>query len=1437
MYIDHSFTKFYEKEEKDLMQKTVKLGILGKSAIVALAVILLLSILSPLYQIPNVSAASAFTSATTVYVNADNYSDFAKSGITLEARFYNASGTYLGNSSVTKQSDGLYYFTVAANTAKIEIVRLDNSVLSVSGSPASGYNRIYFNNTSNWSTVKAYAWYMNGSTAVEGLGAWPGKAMTRIGTSSYYYIDVKNTFTNIIFNNGSTQTDNLTINTAAGNLYTFSNNLWSTYGVVSTISATASSRASNSANTLYVTGESSCKWSKYATPISSNLTTVYVKASSWSSAYVSYDPNDPLSVVTKCSNTTTSGSSSSSYTGYFKVQIPTGSNFIFKPNAGSDNAGSTSTLSVPSGLSKPCYNVITKRWQELSQSADSVSYSVTQDNYSSYSNIIGVKATYYDYLSDAECNGTWLNPIQAGTGFNGSQDNWYPFYIFNQKLSALAKSNSSWSKPLYFGNFCNTSGAYDTSDHASGGWSNVTNSTNAYKFDYYANNSNGLYDSYTSYQGLMRPSLINDKLMVTDSLQAPYFNNEWLISENIGRVVKATFPFTVEDKGTYKYYEFNSKDAEDNVYFTWANSSSESYPTRVNYGGGSNYGIDDGLKYFMNGGVSGKGIFPFNNVSGTKGTKNSNENKNYGFGIRMDIDFRVPENGLVPNSSTPITFDFTGDDDLWVYITDKDTGASQLVLDMGGDHKESHGQINFNTKTATVDKVHIGTGTQTFTGYLYLNKDNAGWGTPYAYFFNNSGTTVGNSWPGMAMSKYDSSNNYRIKIPDGATRVVFNNGNGDGTNQTVNVTDLSWGAYYLEGLSGGNWQVKNWAEKPSDAGSYTVTCGTASSKTTSFTFDNTDSQKTYTMSVFYMERGLLESNMKIGFTITPLTNDLTVDKQINTADINTGLVDAVKENEKFDYTVYDDGALATYKSYSATHASSGTTSSTGQFDLMHNTRARFDGQFETGSQMKIIESAISESGLEYTTAWKLSDNNTGEQLSTGNTTTSDFKLINSKLNEDEKTSLYLEYVNTPVVAPITVSKNVVDKNGDDISSSSNAVFNYTLSFDLNNSNSYNAYDLSYELYESGSTQPVGTYTATDGKFSIKAGQEAVFNGIPVGAKYQLTEEVKEGYTMYMVNGSTSSFSNNIFTSSVGEGDNTAAVTNMYKPVGAFLKANKTLDGQSYSGSEFTFKAEGMASQNVDGISTLDTTSVSVTVSSVSNGRITFENTSVYKPFTYSQTGIYCYKIYEVKDSQNTDYIYDETVYYAKVVVTADSSGNLLVADPVYYSDSTFSTVVSASDVKFENESANCTVRVAKCDKTTFSIIPEGEFKLVPAKKVNNEWVEDTSKTAYGPVAVSEIDYYAEFTDIPQGDYLVIETKAPSGYELSTEKIYVNVKRTSQNNGIITVEFYDNPKTELPVTGGIGIAPYICAGAVSIALSLLFFTFRKNKSEYAPKRYK
>lgn len=106
-----------------------------------------------------------------------------------------------------------------------------------------------------------------------------------------------------------------------------------------------------------------------------------------------------------------------------------------------------------------------------------------------------------------------------------------------------------------------------------------------------------------------------------------------------------------------------------------------------------------------NSGVSGgwaTGFFPFSGLkTSTHSAKESvsddmvtsyaiDGSEDWGFGMVTSVNFQMTDDGLDANGN-PITFEFSGDDDVWVYVDD------MLVLDIGGTHDAVLGTINFKT--------------------------------------------------------------------------------------------------------------------------------------------------------------------------------------------------------------------------------------------------------------------------------------------------------------------------------------------------------------------------------------------------------------------------------------------------------------------------------------------------------------------------------------------------------------------------------------------------------------------------------------------------------------------------------------------------------------------------------------------------------------------
>lgn len=89
-----------------------------------------------------------------------------------------------------------------------------------------------------------------------------------------------------------------------------------------------------------------------------------------------------------------------------------------------------------------------------------------------------------------------------------------------------------------------------------------------------------------------------------------------------------------------------------------------------------------------------KGFWPFNEEREITYSKDGGfyTGQNWFFGMSIAFDFYKPEGGLY--NGQEMTFSFSGDDDVWVYLTNE-KGDRHLVLDLGGIHGAVDGTINF----------------------------------------------------------------------------------------------------------------------------------------------------------------------------------------------------------------------------------------------------------------------------------------------------------------------------------------------------------------------------------------------------------------------------------------------------------------------------------------------------------------------------------------------------------------------------------------------------------------------------------------------------------------------------------------------------------------------------------------------------------------------
>lgn len=529
------------------------------------------------------------------------------------------------------------------------------------------------------------------------------------------------------------------------------------------------------------------------------------------------------------------------YKDVYKVTLPKGYTKIrFAADPVNDtnvaaNGDATDLVDIPEKMTKPCY---------YGDSSDDIIYQGTPGNRGGYwgeaytvrdaetgkgnkivdvpdgkekrdADNLYVNTTIYDYYSDYELNGNNRDNYPKQDNVTNHRI-YQPFRQFNMALSDYYYANAV-ASPLYWGNFQNFDGSKFI-DIA--GTMNLfgydKDGTDSYKKFFYENNSMwGRYEESlkiddksplngrNATQGLVADQLSSNNLQLKaqngNTITAPFFDKDFLSGKNskntvLGKVYEnVTFPFvkkemtssSVNSSGTVDYWYFDSADQ---------NSDIDNKNLQLQYDKTDEYFLqstDTEVKGRTADKITDHGnYFPLN----SKNQTGDASELNYGFGQKFDLKFRLTSDGKVvdsANNKVPIEFNFSGDDDVWVFID------GQLVLDVGGDHDVVKGTINFANKTATVDRV------------------------------KNSNS---------------------------------NSGGASGVNTNV---------------------VKDFSTRLSSADYFT---------------------KEHTLTMFYMERGLWESNMKITFNF-PQENKLTVEKEVDTTGANDIFKGALADVGTFDFEI------------------------------------------------------------------------------------------------------------------------------------------------------------------------------------------------------------------------------------------------------------------------------------------------------------------------------------------------------------------------------------------------------------------------------------------------------------------------------------------------------------------------------------------------------
>ena len=325
----------------------------------------------------------------------------------------------------------------------------------------------------------------------------------------------------------------------------------------------------------------------------------------------------------------------------------------------------------------------------------------------------------------------------------------------------------------------------------------------------------------------------------------------------------------------------------------------------------------------------------------------------------------------------------------------------------------------------------------------------------------------------------------------------------------------------------------------------------------------------HTLKMFYMERGLIESNLQVEFSFSPIDNYLTTTKTVDTTNVNLGIKSAVSNTDDFTFINVSNGTsnskstALSNKAYTHTAKDKTetikTSGSSGSYTMKDGEKAAFTNITDTGNYITVSEST-SDNIFIYSSTYTVTDVQNGIVKANNAVGTSANFLFKNEVSQKQATNYRVDFVNTPQVSNLNVSKTVKDINGNVANGSDTTEFDFSVALSFDGSQNYKTYPLVYEI---NGTQ----YTATNGSFKLKGGQTAVFKNIPVGTKYIVTEGANNNYTVVPSNRTDRGV---IGGASVS---NRVAFTNTKinkSPASVDLKATKLVDGTTPDVNSFEF---------------------------------------------------------------------------------------------------------------------------------------------------------------------------------------------------------------------------------------------------------------------------
>lgn len=695
-----------------------------------------------------------------------------------------------------------------------------------------------------------------------------------------------------------------------------------------------------------------------------------------------------------------------------------------------------------------------------------------------------INATMYNYrtasqIADAMQKAGTLTEEQNYTvdSTGGQAKEIFAESVYQQYNAAVAdwfKSHSSTDgkaangvsvTPLYQGNIRASNDAADETGTLD--WA-----TKYFNFVSVANGANRFGESSTSINaaavGLVDKTLSANGTIQQNGIELPQFSDAFM---------NANADSKIQSKYENLKFETNVRKSDaGNEWYSYNSSNDKNRSLDITNRQIKNYNnVVKGCKNANGDQNATAGYYPFNQTQ-----PGDTDNITNCFGTRFDIDYAMPNaDGKV--NGEEMQFNFTGDDDMWVYID------GHLVLDLGGSHAMASGSINLAKMKVTYS-----------TGYYNATYD---------------------------------------KVAD----------------------KNSASCAYTER---GEFPIGSDVQKILK-----------------------DTTRTHKMTIFYMERGLFDSNLSFDFFL-PQTNSLTVEQKTDTSNVNSALVkDTLQTADKDvfqtyivsnsksaasnntasvteDFTrkdVYGNTQVLQKGSSSAaqtgtpftnsmtsgdgftpigntnfvwedknstnTTKGKGTPTGDGTVELLYNQSATFNDQFANGSQFRLTkleplksfdlpnltENQPTSSENErnrhdyYDTELKVTDNSGSELTLNGGA-------YNFGDSSDNVVKVKAEYTDKVKVGSVAFTKNIEGDNPE-----TNAVFKFKIQmrniFGGTSDTEWKVYD-GLKVTVTGITgeKPLGS----DGTVELKNGETLTIDGVPVGTEYRITEVESGDYSVSSV---------------------------------------------------------------------------------------------------------------------------------------------------------------------------------------------------------------------------------------------------------------------------------------------------------------------------------